>query len=286
MRKTLLFAYGKLTGMLRGTGIGRFYALRKLDALLVSHLKPREIEVNGYRMILDKNDSLRLSVAHTLNRCELELLKREIKEGDVVVDIGANIGYYTLLASKNVGVHGRVYAFEPDPTNFSLLQKNVALNNCENVTLVNKAVAARSETLKLYLSEVNLGDHRAYASEEARESISIECTSIDDYFKDKAENIDFIKIDIQGFECKALRGMQATLKKSKGTRLTAEFWPYGLTRAGDSPEELFQLLQSADFELYEIDNQKNSIEPADTGRLLSTYRPDTKDYTNLFCIKR
>lgn len=286
MRKILLFIYGKITAMLRGTGIGRFYALRKLDTLLLSYMKQSEIEINGYRMILDKNDSLRLSIAQSRNRCETELLSREIKQGDVVLDIGANIGYYTLLASKKVGAHGRVYAFEPDPTNFSLLRKNVALNGCENVILVNKAVAARSETLKLYLSEVNFGDHRTYASEEARESISIECTSIDDYFRDKDENIDFIKMDIQGFECKALSGMQATLKMSKGTRLTAEFWPYGLTRAGDSPEELFRLLQGADFVLYEIDDKKNSIEPADQGRLLSAYPPDSKDFTNLFCIKR
>ena len=286
MKDVLTFVYRKITSLLRGTGIGRFHALRKLDAFLVAYLKTPEIVVNGYKMILDSKDSLRLSINGVLEPCETALLNREIKQGDIVVDIGANIGYYTLLASRQVGSVGKVYAFEPDPTNFALLKKNVAINNCRNVVMVNKAVAERSVTMKLYLSDVNDGDHRAYASEETRKCISIECTSLDDFFKDSSEDIDFIKMDIQGFECKAMRGMQALLKRSKGMKLTAEFWPYGLTRAGDSPQELFQLLEDGNFLLYEINEAKNRIEPADTNELLRSYPPDKQDYTNLYCVMR
>lgn len=284
MKDVLIFAYKKITDALRGTGIGRFHALRKLDAFVVSRIKPKEIIINGYRMILDDKDSSRLSINGTLEPCETELFCKELNEGNIVLDIGANIGYYTLLASKKVGNKGKVYAFEPDPTNFSILKKNIAINRCENVVLVNKAVADRSETLNFYLSDVNNGDHRAYVSEEIRASISIPCTSIDDYFKDKHENIDFIKIDIQGFECKALRGMQGTLRNSTKTKLTAEFWPYGLTRAGDSPQELIRLLRDSNFELYEIDETSSRIEPINIDRLLSTYTADKKDYTNLYGV--
>lgn len=278
--------YKKVTALLRGTGIGRFHALRKLDAFLASRLSQRQIVIHGHKMVLDKNDSLRLSINREFEPHETKLFLEQLRAGDVVLDIGANIGYYTLLAARKVGTDGCVYAFEPDPTNFSLLKQNVELNGYGNVVLVNKAVGETSEDLKLYLSDVNAGDHRTYASEVGRPAITIPCTSIDDYFRGQDRKADFIKMDIQGSECRALRGMQETLERCEQVKLTVEFWPYGLVRAGDSPQELIRLLELNRFKLYDIDEKTDSVDPVDTADLLASYDSDTQFYTNLFCIKQ
>ena len=286
LKQAATHIYRKVTALLRGTGIGRFRALRKLDAFLVSRLSPRQVLIHGHKMLLDKNDSLRLSIHHEFEPCETKLFSEQLQAGDEVLDIGANIGYYTLLAARKVGPQGRVYAFEPDPTNFALLRQNVELNGYRNVVLVNKAVGETSEDLKLYLSDVNAGDHRTYASEAGRPAITIPCTSIDDYFRGQDCQVNFIKMDIQGSECRALRGMQETLQRREYLRLTVEFWPYGLVRAGDSPQELIRLLEQSGFKLYDIDEKTNSVEPIEVANLLAAYDSDKQHFTNLFCLKQ
>src|SRR5262249_36182110 len=142
---------------------------------------------------------------------ETGLLQNQLRPGDVVVDVGANIGYYTLLFARCVGPRGRVFAFEPDQTNFDLLRRNVERNGYTNVTLVRKAVAAQSGKLRLYLCEDNKGDHRTYDSHDGRPSLEIDAVSLDDYFAGERGSIALIKMDIQGAEEGALRGMRRLL---------------------------------------------------------------------------
>jgi tRNA G37 N-methylase Trm5 len=126
--------------------------------------------VQGHKMYLDSKESLDLSIYGVYEEYETDLIKKEIDRGDVVLDLGANIGYYTLLFAKKVGDEGRVYAFEPDPTNFSLLKKNVEINGYRNVVLIQKAVSNKNGKLKLYLNEDNKGDHRFYNSHDGRKN--------------------------------------------------------------------------------------------------------------------
>ena len=85
------------------------------------------------------------------------MIKQEVKEGNNVIDIGANIGYFTLLFAKLVGPNGKVFAFEPDPTNFSILKKNIEENNYDNVILSQKAISDKTETTKLFLCKFSNG---------------------------------------------------------------------------------------------------------------------------------
>src|SRR5207253_6545315 len=106
---------------------------------------------------------------------ETYLVERRVREGDVVLDIGANIGYYTLVFAELVGDSGRVFAFEPEPANFALLSENTGLNGRANVTLVNAAVADAGGRLPLYLAGENKGDHRLFDSPgESRDSVAVE----------------------------------------------------------------------------------------------------------------
>lgn len=160
MRRILLSIYKYAVKILSGHRIGKFYHIRVAHNFIISHLKTTFAEVDGHKMFLDSKDSLNLSINGIYEPLQTELVKKEIKKGDVVLDIGANIGYYTLIFAKLVGEDGKVFVFEPAPTNFSFLKKNVEINSYKNVVLVQKAVSNKTGKLKLYLSEDNIGDHR------------------------------------------------------------------------------------------------------------------------------
>ena len=232
IKQVLLLIHKRVTRMLSVFGIGKFYYVKTLNKRILSYFKSDFAEVQGHKMFLDSEDSLRLSINGVYEPFETELVKRGIKKGDVVVDIGANIGYYTLIFSKLVSEQGNVFAFEPDPTNFALLGKNVEINGYENVVLVQKAVSNATGKLKLYLCESNKADHRIYNSDDGRQSIDIESVRLGNYFQDYDEKIDFIKMDIQGAEAGALRGMTTLLERNKNVTIVTEFWPIGLKRFG------------------------------------------------------
>lgn len=140
MRKILLSVYKEGVKILSGHRIRNFYPVKVINSFIISHLKSNFAEVQGHKMFLDSKDSLRLSIHGIYEPLETELAKKEVKKGNVVLDIGANIGYYTLIFAKLVGEDGKVFAFEPDPTNFALLKKNVEMNGYKNVMFVQKAV--------------------------------------------------------------------------------------------------------------------------------------------------
>ena len=257
---------------------------RVVDNFIVSLLKSDFAEVQGHKMFLDSKDDLRLSIHGVVEPFETELVKKGIKEGDVVLDIGANIGYYTLIFAKLVGEEGKVFAFEPEPENFALLKKNVEINGYKNVILVQKAVSNKTGRTKLYLCEESAGDHRIYDWLDGRQSIEIEVIRLDDYFKDYDGKIDFIKIDIQGAESEAIQGMSNLLDKNKTVKIITEFAPLWLKRSGIEPEEFLKLLQKHDFKLYRVDKQK--IKPLiNLRKLLQIYTPENDNFTSLLCLR-
>lgn len=96
---------------------------------LISMLQSNYVDdVQGHKMYLDEKDTLYISLDKIYEPCETIFFQNEVNKGHVVLDIGANIGYYTLLFAKKVGLDGHVFAFEPEPQNFALLSKNVEIN--------------------------------------------------------------------------------------------------------------------------------------------------------------
>jgi len=176
----------------------------------------------------------------------IEWLSGQIKPGMNVVDVGGNIGFYTILFSRLVGEHGKVNVFEPDTVNFNHLKQNT--KGLRNVSINHCAIAERSGMIGLFRSEELNVDHQTYDIGENRTSIEIPCITLDDYFHQN-ECIDFIKIDIQGYEYHALLGMRETIKRSRPTVIFSEFWPYGLQKAGVDPNEYLALLRELGFEL-------------------------------------
>lgn len=171
------------------------------------------------------------------------LLREIISPGMTVIDVGANIGFYTAFMANIVGEKGRVYAFEPSPHNFNLLKK---YNNNNNVTLVQAAVGDTTGEIVLYVSDKLNVDHHTYETDEIRQKINVLSYRLDDYLKN--EKVDFIKMDIQGFEYHALLGMKNILRNNANIKIFMEFWPYGLIKAGSSVEKLLTLLHELDFQ--------------------------------------
>jgi FkbM family methyltransferase len=247
--------------------------------------------VHGQRMLLhdfarDRFISSDLAGSGIFEPFETELVQIEIRPGDVVLDVGANIGYYTLMFARLVGPQGKVYAFEPDPENFALLEENVRLNGHGNVVLVNKAVSDKTGTGRLYLCEDNQGDHRTYDSADGRPHVAIETVDLDRYFQTYSGRIDFIKMDIQGSEYAAIAGMKGLLKRLGHVKLISEFWPFGLSKCGVEPKVYLDLLEALGFRLYEIDEALQRLIVANPASLLRDYQVEKGNFTNLLCVSR
>lgn len=175
------------------------------------------------------------------DRNERALLRSLIKPGMIVLDIGANIGIYSCFLSRLVGKGGVVYAFEPDPINFSRLVKNT--QGIKNIIPVHTAVGEKTGELNLYISDDMNVDHRSYDSGDKRRCVKVPVVRLDDYFN-KDQHIDFMKIDVQGYEYNILQGAKRTIDLSSNLKMIMEFWPYGLKKAGTVPRKLLDLISS------------------------------------------
>jgi len=286
LRKILWVIYDKSIKPFTGYGIGKLYPIKAFHKFIVSRITARFTVVDGNKMFLDPEDAMRLSITGIHEPLETAIVKKQIKKGDVVLDIGANIGYYTLIFSRLVGKMGRVYAFEPDPCSYALLKKNVEINECSNVVLLQKAVSNKSVKIKLYLCEYNSMDHRIYDSHDNRKFVEIDAIKLDDYFKNYHKKINFIKMDIQGSEGVAVQGMSYLLKKNKTVKIITEFWPTALKKAKTQPKDFLNSLSKQGFKFFDVNEQKMKIKPITVAEVLKTYDIENEEvFTNLLCIK-
>jgi len=141
----------------------------------------------------------------------INFLKEHVKPGMTVVDIGANVGFYSVLFSKIVGENGRVHAFEPDKLNFKHLTSKT--RKLKNVVANNAAVSDKTGKIKLYQSDLNV-EHQTFDNGEGKSFTEINCISLDDYFKN-GESIGLIKTDTEGYDYFVIEGMRELIKKQK-----------------------------------------------------------------------
>lgn len=209
---------------------------------------------------------------------EISLLKKYIKEGDLIIDIGANIGFYSELFSNLTGDKGMVYCFEPDQTNFKHLNDRVS--HISNIKTFNKAVADKNHILKIYTSKMLNVDHRTYKPDEYDQEIDIEAVALDSFLNEQP--INFIKIDIQGFEMSAMTGMK-TILQNNNVKILSEFWPYGLKKAGSTILEYYLFLKQLGFTINLIKN--NTLILLDEEKVKSFMNLPEDQYMNIFANK-
>ena len=175
---------------------------------------------NGCVVACDLNDHVERHIYFlgAYEPVESYLFTSLIEPGQTVIDIGANVGQYSLLASKKVGEKGRVYAFEPVPANFQRLSENIRRNAINNIVLNRMAVWHENTTVNLGLHQAEdiQENHGSFAIGGTASSVTAPAIVLDDFVKaNQLTRIDFIKMDIEGAEGFAIRGMQQTLANFK-----------------------------------------------------------------------
>ena len=208
---------------------------------------------------------------------EMNFVRRYLRPGDGVVDVGANIGAYTLLAASILGREGRIVAFEPSPKAAARLKENVEINGLQNVQVHCVAVSETPGTVLFYRNQDNVNRIVVDGSREELqdETDLVTCVTLDDELANA--RFEFGKIDIEGAELMAFRGGQNVLRQGNPPVWLVELKDRLLSKYGGSANELADLLRTCGFELGTYD--------ADLGRLSFCDRP-WQDHGNVLAIHR
>lgn len=221
------------------------------------------VDIEGFRLILDTAD---ISVSGPILRegkWEPHLtgvFRRYIKPGSRVADIGANVGYFTMLAASIVGIHGEVLAFDPNSENARLILLNIAENGFSNVSLF--PLALSDNTGYAYFSSHIGSNGGLIAAKHAQladgRGLVVPTARLDELVK---APIDFIKVDTEGAEYRILRGAQGLLASARPI-VTSEFSCEMISRvSGVHPRDYLALFLSYGYSIYVIDKQTGRLEP-------------------------
>jgi len=190
---------------------------------------------------------------------ELDLFKAIANKSEQIIDVGGNVGLYSILAAKNIQNVGWVYSFEPVPENIKFLKNNIKLNNTKRIKVIEQALGAKEGVLELFLSDRNIGTHSAaQGHSRGAESINVKLTTIDKFSLDNDIKPDLVKIDVEGYDGYVLDGGQETLNKYKPT-IFIEYAPLTLERCGYSPENFLNQLFSIHKFAYIFEEKKNLL---------------------------
>ncbi|MGY5142912.1 MAG: FkbM family methyltransferase [Candidatus Nitrosopumilus sp. bin_32a] len=202
-----------------------FYNYRILKRISLDTSKENTLTINGYKFITIPNDkgiSEELLMFKTHEPLSTKLFEEFLKPGMVCMDVGSNIGYYVCLESKIIGKEGKIIAIEPSPLNFKYLQKNVELQEKSNIELYNFACGDKDGEINFSVSNRSnwsrvVSDDLVDAPPDAIiETVTIPIKKIDSFIDEKLiDKLDFVRMDVEGYEKNILQGMKQSLQKFK-----------------------------------------------------------------------
>lgn len=184
-------------------------------------------------------------------------IKRIVGKGNTVIDIGANIGYFTVLLANLVGTQGKVYAFEPDPRNFQLLKRTVERNGWSHVMVEQKAVSDKAGEFTLYQGREWTGN--SLVPNEYVSTTKVQVVTLDEFLPYE-HDVSFIKIDTDGSEPLAITGMAKLIKRSRNIHVLTEYEPGNVKRYLSSPLDYITIVERLGMKLI-------AMLHADRGRL-------------------
>jgi FkbM family methyltransferase len=205
-----------------------------------------------------------------------ELFARSVEPGDTVIDGGAYLGFYSLLAAQRVGPQGAVFAFEPNPRTFEPLRRNVSENGFEDrVIALPIGIDSAAGRRWFYLADHDASKSSLFVPERWQEATEAECIDVDGVLGSRS--IDLVKLDIEGGEVDALRGMRGSLAASPDPCVIVECNPAALERAGRTTDDLLGELTGAGLEFAAIDDEMWELR--DVEEALAA----TDGHVNLYC---
>ncbi len=182
------------------------------------------------------------------------LLKR-VNRGDVVVDVGANVGYFTILLARLVGSTGKVVSFEPDPLNFEILLRNIGENHIANVHCEMMAVANRVGEMPLFKNPTQTTGHSLVRHFSEKRWTPVKVTTLDAYISEHKLSPKLVKVDAEGAESLVLEGMAETIRHNRGMCVLFEFAEAYLREMGSEPTDLLRILECYGLEVFTIERQ-------------------------------
>ncbi len=214
---------------------------------------------------LHKNHLLSKAIyLNTFEYKEIGFLKKNLKKGDVFVDVGANIGLFTLIASRLVGKKGLVISFEPTMKTYEKLIENIRINNkvAKNIKTYNIALSDQNSTSTLYVNdEYHDALNSLVKTDNYIKEQNIVCETLDLFvsrynLKDRSV---YIKIDVEGYEVPVIKGLESEFKKGFSPTLIMEFNDSNANRAGFSCDQLMNILSQYGYKFYELDNSSDEV---------------------------
>jgi FkbM family methyltransferase len=179
-----------------------------------------------------------------------DYIKSQLQPGDTFVDVGANVGYFTLLAST---LGARVVAYEPTPSVFTRLRENVDLNGFHHAQLVNAAVMDKPGTLSLHLSGDDPEANSLFGDD--AQSVQVPAVTLDDDLASRdIQHVDLLKIDAEGAEPFVLDGATRLLSSPKPPAIIVEVNAFTLKCAGLHPSDILSRLEAHDYQHTEIES--------------------------------
>lgn len=255
MKNMVTSGISTLSRALRNTPLGRSEWLGDIHANITLWFHRSNVaQVGEFKVTFDPRDryiAKKLVLYGAYEKHEISLLTSLVAEGDYVLDVGANIGLYTLHLSRAVGPHGRVFAVEPDPDNLVILKKNLADNDCNNVTIIPHALGNKHETLKLYQVEKNRGNLSFADLGKTGTSIEVDVKPGKDVFEPLVRKPRVMKIDVEGAEPLVLEGIDF-----EPEFILFEYVPSQLEALGQDPLKFLRTLQAKGYALHMIGDEQ------------------------------
>jgi FkbM family methyltransferase len=242
--------------------------------------------VDGFRMF-GATPHQRYLARLRMGRAEpftVRLFREHVRPGTAVVDIGAYLGYYTLLGARGTGPTGRVHAFECDSVNYRFLLHNLRLNGYrEAVVASSSAVSDRAGSLPFFVRCRDLSGGSLWHEEGARAVVEVASTTLDRELD--GQPVDVLKMDIEGGELRALEGMRTTIAVSPNLVMFVECNPNALAASGSSAVQLIERLRDLGFDVCEIDEKRRVCRPITETLVADERAEDPKFSVNLYCTK-
>jgi FkbM family methyltransferase len=226
----------------------RFRGKGRLFNRLIAKEGTRSATVFGSRVELDLSDLIQRQVyLGVYEREETNRVLSYLRPGMTFLDVGANIGYYTLMAASRVGPGGRVIAVEPSPYAVERLEKAVRENGLAQVKVVRGGLGSCASELKLFVPAP--GNHTpTMLGEDGAPAHVVSVKTLDSCLADwGVETIDLMKMDVEGFEPRVLEGAASALAAGRIRAILCEFNDYWLRRAGTNGGELYESLLAQGF---------------------------------------
>jgi len=233
------------------------------------------------KILLFKDDLLSRLIYNSFEKAEIDFLKYFLKEEDVFLDIGANIGLFSLYASNIVGESGKIFAFEPTPKTFVRLNSNIELNKKQNIVALNIGLSNEDGLVDFNVSNDGYDAWNSIVDLDIlvnRNKIKIKFKTLDSFIEEyDLRKISLVKLDVEGWEKFVLQGSHRLLSKTDAPVFLVEFAEKNAFKAGYYCNEVFDLMESYGYSWFSYSSINN--------KLIKEKRRLHYPYINLIAIK-